>query len=145
MMPPSDRESESHHSPHQGHANASKITRGHSCLLCQKRKVRCDGQRPCSTCVRVNAECVVKPPLIPRPRVMKTSVANENIASRLQRYEKLLQRHGISLEDHIPESTSPNAENMGLAPTSNTTGTPKVNANLGTLIIGKGQPSYVEK
>lgn len=76
---------------------------------------------------------------------MKTSVANENIASRLQRYEKLLQRHGISLEDHIPESTSPNAENMGLAPTSNTTGTPKVNANLGTLIIGKGQPSYVEK
>jgi hypothetical protein len=38
----------------------AKITRGHSCVSCQQRKVKCDGQRPCSACSKYGKECVSK-------------------------------------------------------------------------------------
>ncbi|UZP35096.1 hypothetical protein NXS19_002912 [Fusarium pseudograminearum] len=36
----------------------AKITRGHSCVPCQHRKIRCNGQTPCAYCIRTGKECV---------------------------------------------------------------------------------------
>lgn len=35
-----------------------KVTRGHSCVPCQHRKIRCNGQTPCAYCIRTGKECV---------------------------------------------------------------------------------------
>jgi len=36
---------------------STPITRYHSCLRCQQRKIKCDGQNPCAACQKANAEC----------------------------------------------------------------------------------------
>lgn len=35
-----------------------KVTRGHSCVPCQHRKIRCNGQTPCAYCVKTGKDCV---------------------------------------------------------------------------------------
>lgn len=32
-------------------------TRGHSCQRCQRRKIRCDGQTPCASCIAAGTDC----------------------------------------------------------------------------------------
>jgi hypothetical protein len=79
--------------PSPGH----KITRGHSCILCQQRKVRCDKQKPCSNCIKARAECVPSAPIGPRRRRRK--LTETDLVGRLRRYEHLLKKHGIKLDD----------------------------------------------
>ncbi|KAB8300474.1 hypothetical protein EYC80_000643 [Monilinia laxa] len=75
-----------------------KITRGHSCILCQQRKVRCDRQKPqCSNCVKARAECIPSTPATPRRRRRKLS--EMDISARLRKYEHLLRVNGIRLDD----------------------------------------------
>lgn len=74
-----------------------KITRGHSCVLCQQRKVKCDRQKPCSNCIKARAECVPSAPTVPRRRRRKLS--EQDLAARLRRYEHLLKKHGVKVED----------------------------------------------
>ncbi|KAJ8068649.1 hypothetical protein OCU04_002351 [Sclerotinia nivalis] len=75
-----------------------KITRGHSCILCQQRKVRCDRQKPkCSNCVKAHAECIPSAPAAPRRRRRKLSELD--VAARLRKYEHLLRVNGIRIED----------------------------------------------
>ncbi|KAK1994352.1 hypothetical protein LX36DRAFT_641563 [Colletotrichum falcatum] len=38
-----------------------KITRGHSCVPCQQRKIRCNGQAPCAYCMRTRKDCLRTP------------------------------------------------------------------------------------
>lgn len=54
-------------STHNGNGNGAgaggpnakpPLPRGSACLICRKRKLRCDGQRPkCATCARLGHEC----------------------------------------------------------------------------------------
>lgn len=75
-----------------------KITRGHSCILCQQRKVRCDRQKPkCSNCIKARAECIPSTPAAPRRRRRKLSELD--VAARLRKYEHLLRVNGIRIED----------------------------------------------
>jgi hypothetical protein len=74
-----------------------KITRGHSCILCQQRKVKCDRQKPCSNCIRAHAECIPSQPSAPRRRRRKLSELD--VAARLRKYEHLLRVNGIKIED----------------------------------------------
>lgn len=74
-----------------------KITRGHSCVLCQQRKVKCDRQKPCANCIKARAECVPSAPTVPRRRRRKFS--EQDLAARLRRYEHLLKKHGVKIED----------------------------------------------
>lgn len=73
-----------------------KLTRGHSCVLCQQRKVRCDKQKPCANCVKAQVECRVVPPLPPRRRKKKPH--ERDLIDRLRKYESLLSQHGVSFE-----------------------------------------------
>lgn len=87
----------------------TKITRGHSCILCQQRKVKCDRQKPCSNCIKARAECIPSAPTVPRRRRRKFS--EQDLATRLRKYEQLLKKHGVKIDDddHSDENQeSPN-------------------------------------
>lgn len=75
---------------------ANKLTRGHSCVLCQQRKVRCDKNKPCANCVKAGVECKVVPPLPPRRRKKKPH--ERELIDRLRKYESLLNQHGVDFE-----------------------------------------------
>ncbi|RYP65743.1 hypothetical protein DL769_006237 [Monosporascus sp. CRB-8-3] len=78
-----------------------KVTRGHSCQLCQQRKVRCDKSKPCSNCVRAGVECRVVPPQPPRRR--KKRIPERDLVDRLRKYEALLAQNGIEFESLGPD------------------------------------------
>lgn len=80
---------------------AMKVTRGHSCILCQQRKVRCDKSKPCSNCVKAGVECRVVPPQPPRRR--KKRVPERDLVDRLRKYEAMLTQHGIEFEGLGPD------------------------------------------
>ncbi|ORY65262.1 fungal-specific transcription factor domain-containing protein [Pseudomassariella vexata] len=82
-------------------SNAMKVTRGHSCVLCQQRKVRCDKSKPCSNCVKAGVECRVIPPQPPRRR--KKRIAERDLVERLRRYETLLAQNGIEFDGLGPD------------------------------------------
>lgn len=69
------------------------LTRGHSCVLCQQRKVRCDQQKPCSNCIRAQVECKVVAPQPARRR--KKKLHERDLVERLKKYEALMTQNGI--------------------------------------------------
>lgn len=75
--------------------NVTKLTRGHSCVLCQQRKVKCDKQKPCSNCTKARVECIASAPTRRRRR----KVNELDLATKLRRYEQLLKKNGIKIED----------------------------------------------
>ncbi|KAJ9149031.1 C6 zinc finger domain-containing protein [Pleurostoma richardsiae] len=77
-------------------ASVMKLTRGHSCVLCQQRKVRCDKNKPCANCVKAQVECKVVPPQPPRRRKKKPH--ERELVERLKKYESLLAQHGVNFE-----------------------------------------------
>ncbi|KAK3390530.1 fungal-specific transcription factor domain-containing protein [Podospora didyma] len=87
-------------SPLQRHplpeSSVMKLTRGHSCVLCQQRKVRCDKQKPCANCVKAQVECRVVPPQPPRRRKKKPH--ERDLIDRLRKYETLLSQHGVNFD-----------------------------------------------
>ncbi|KAI1420697.1 fungal-specific transcription factor domain-containing protein [Xylaria sp. FL1777] len=78
-----------------------KVTRGHSCVLCQQRKVRCDKKKPCSNCVKAGVDCRVVPPQPPRRR--KKRIPERDLVDRLRKYEALLSQNGIEFESLGPD------------------------------------------
>ncbi|KAI1824003.1 fungal-specific transcription factor domain-containing protein [Xylaria intraflava] len=82
-------------------ASFVKVTRGHSCVLCQQRKVRCDKKKPCSNCVKAGVDCRVVPPQPPRRR--KKRIAERDIVERLRKYEALLSQNGIEFDALGPD------------------------------------------
>ncbi|GAP87396.2 putative fungal specific transcription factor domain-containing protein [Rosellinia necatrix] len=78
-----------------------KVTRGHSCVLCQQRKVRCDKKKPCSNCVKAGVDCRVVPPQPPRRR--KKRIPERDLVDRLRKYEALLTQNGIAFESLGPD------------------------------------------
>jgi hypothetical protein len=64
-----------------------------ACIRCAERKVKCDRQRPCSTCTKHNADCVFNATKSPRKKHKRVKV--QVLADRLHQYEALLQKHGI--------------------------------------------------
>jgi Fungal Zn(2)-Cys(6) binuclear cluster domain len=118
-------------------STANKITRGHSCLSCQQRKVKCDGQRPCSTCVKSRDECTpAKFSKAFRRRAVRSAASSDLLLSRLKQCEELLQAHGINIEDERVVSDNHGAQDAR-APASN--------SDEGKMIFDQGRPRYVEK
>ncbi|KAJ5662482.1 uncharacterized protein N7477_010098 [Penicillium maclennaniae] len=72
------------------------LRRGHSCVFCQQRKVRCDQQKPCSNCIRAQAECKVVAPQPARRR--KKKLLERDLIERLKKYEALMTQHGIDFD-----------------------------------------------
>ncbi|KAI1415809.1 hypothetical protein F5Y13DRAFT_206739 [Hypoxylon sp. FL1857] len=87
--------------PSNPDASMVKVTRGHSCVLCQQRKVRCDKSKPCSNCVKAGVECRVVPPQPPRRR--KKRIPERDLVERLRKYEALLSQNGIEFDSLGPD------------------------------------------
>lgn len=78
-------------------ASAARVpVRGHACVLCQQRKVKCSRETPCSGCIKSRAECVYRDPAPPRRR--KRRSPEDVLLARLKRYEELLQSAGIKVD-----------------------------------------------
>ena len=77
----------------------------YSCIRCADRKVKCDRRNPCSACVRHNADCVFD--LSQPPRKKNKHVRDQHLAERLQRYEALLEEHGIDPDCQALDSLNP--------------------------------------
>jgi len=126
-----------------------KITRGHSCVLCAQRKVKCDRQKPCSNCIKARAECIPAAPSLPRRRRRK--LTEIDLAARLRKYEHLLKTHGIKIEDddasQEPEEAPPEnppSSDPELRLLSLNTPRPR-NLERGALFTDKENSHYVEK
>ncbi|KIW16612.1 hypothetical protein PV08_03800 [Exophiala spinifera] len=80
----------------------------HACARCSERKVKCDRKHPCTACLRFGFDCVYRP-LGPR-KTRKQSTPHSNLIKRLERYEFLLQEHGINADTNAGVSTAPGEE-----------------------------------
>ncbi|KAI5866508.1 hypothetical protein GGS23DRAFT_550917 [Durotheca rogersii] len=89
------------YAPHNSDPSMVKVTRGHSCVLCQQRKVRCDKSKPCSNCVKAGVDCRIVPPQPPRRR--KRHVPERDLMERLRKYEALLSQNGIQFDSLGPD------------------------------------------
>ena len=85
----------------------------YSCIRCAERKVKCDRQRPCSTCVKRNVDCVFNPSQAPRKRHRR--VKEQILTDRLRHYEALLQQQGLDpsklpvpVPDTVPDTITDN-------------------------------------
>ena len=65
-----------------------------SCVLCAKRKVRCD-KRPgsCSNCTKANVKCLYEAP--PPPRRRRKGAREIDINAKLRLYENALRKLGV--------------------------------------------------
>jgi hypothetical protein len=74
----------------------SKPRQKHSCSTCARRKVKCDRQEPCTSCIKTKTEChyLAAPNSLPRRR-KRQDAPQEDLFARVQRYEELLKRNNI--------------------------------------------------
>jgi hypothetical protein len=72
-------------------------------MLCQRRKVRCDKQKPCGNCVKANAECVAVPSR-PRGKRNLPKPHSNDLVERLKKYEQLMTRHGLDFESLLDQA-----------------------------------------
>ena len=75
----------------------------HACVPCYSRKVKCDKQHPCATCVRTSADCSYRDPAPPR---RKKRMTEKDLLDRITKYEDHLKRVGISVDNAGGESSS---------------------------------------
>ena len=116
---------------------SAKITRGHSCLSCQQRKVRCDGRRPCSSCTKSGGECIsAKVSTASRRRDVGSGIISNRLLARLKRCEELLQAHGTKIEEDCAAGESDGIK-LAAASASKVTG--------GQMILEHGHSRYIEK
>lgn len=82
-----------------------------ACVLCQKRKVKCDRKAPCTNCLKSGAQCV---PASLAQRRRRRRFPERALLERLHKYEDLLHQNNITFKplhnDSAREQESPNAE-----------------------------------
>lgn len=69
----------------------------HSCVTCQRRKVKCDRNDPCSNCLKHRVECEYRAPAPPRRR--KRQSPDPQLQAKMRRYEEILQKHGVKVDE----------------------------------------------
>lgn len=120
----------------------------YSCIRCAERKVRCDRQRPCSTCVKHSIECTFKPSQPSRKR--QTRVKVQILSDRLRHYETLLQEQGIDLSK-LPDGpiskprVAVGPEESRLQTPSSTESEPNQCVNKTQVIHGQGRFNFIDK
>lgn len=72
----------------------------HACVICQRRKVKCDRTDPCLNCVKHRVECEYRVPAPPRRR--KRQSPDPQLHAKVRRYEEILQQHGVRVDELEP-------------------------------------------
>lgn len=127
----------------------------HSCVICQRRKVKCNRQFPCSNCVKSRIECTPSIPAPPRRR--KRKVPDEEIQAKLRYYRELLKDYGATPDqlreddeyEPLPESEAewtrdalvkrPKQSDSGFAPVDDD------GSGHGKLVSEKGMSRFLNK
>lgn len=65
-----------------------------ACVLCQRRKVKCDRQLPCQNCFKAGEQCI--PTTLARPR--RRRLPERDLLEHIRHCESLLRDHGINFE-----------------------------------------------
>lgn len=112
-------------------------------MLCQQRKVKCDGQKPCSTCVKSGKECIAQQPSLPRRRKPRVSAPKPEAVFRLQHVKQTLQDSNAKPEGATPENSE--EKRIDIESTPSGSRSPESQLPQGTLIVERGQSRYVEK
>lgn len=73
-----------------------------SCVICRRRKVRCNKQYPCSNCAKAKVQCIFPAPERAKRRPRKPP--DGELLSRLRRLEGVIQGMGMSVEDELANS-----------------------------------------
>jgi Fungal Zn(2)-Cys(6) binuclear cluster domain len=81
----------------------SKPRRLLACVLCQQRKVKCDHNYPCATCVKARVQCVQA---TPAPRRRRRQFPERALLVHLRQCEDLLSQHNIKFEPLRPNPQS---------------------------------------
>ncbi|CAI6340673.1 unnamed protein product [Periconia digitata] len=115
----------------------TKAPRAHSCVLCQKRKVKCDRNSPCAGCIKSGTECVEAIPAPPRPRKRKASISE--LQSRLKRCEELIRVNGLSMAN--PDDRESDMEELMPKDGSIYQASPP---GKGKLIVDQGESRFVD-
>ncbi|TAQ89108.1 hypothetical protein B7494_g2570 [Chlorociboria aeruginascens] len=125
-------------------AQPNKITRGHSCVLCQQRKVKCDRLNPCSNCIKSRAECVASTPTAPRRRRKK--LTETDLVARLRRYEELLKSNGVKVDEEEIQEADEAIEDQDAngAMQLISLHLPRAPTDQGKLYIDKGNTRFVD-
>lgn len=79
-----------------------------SCVLCHRRKIRCDRQTPCLACVRARLTCTYPSSDRPVRRVRKATIAD--VASRISDLEKTIVAASIDQGGAARRSLPPSAQ-----------------------------------
>jgi hypothetical protein len=130
----------------EGPLRKANITRGHSCVLCRRRKIKCDGERPCQNCQRSRATCIAAEFAPSKGRKRK----QEDISQRLKRAEEALNKAGLKIDDddneyvdvgNGSESGSASLMETGIGHTAKERDGTIAD---GKLIVDKGWSRYIE-
>jgi hypothetical protein len=107
----------------------------YSCVVCHRRKVKCDRKETCSNCAKANVECIYRPP--PPPRRRKRERDGSRGAS--QEREKSVRRNSreASLGGNTWQHPSP-ARNLSNGAELNQSGS-------GRMIMREGNSVYLDK
>lgn len=81
---------------------ASPALNPRSCVICRRRKVRCNKQYPCSNCAKAKVQCIFPAPERAKRRPRKPP--DGELMSRLRRLEGVIQGMGMSVEDELASS-----------------------------------------
>lgn len=71
-----------------------KLPKVLACMLCQRRKVKCDRQVPCQNCSKAGEECI--PTTLARLR--RRRLPERDLLEHIRRCETLLRDHGINFQ-----------------------------------------------
>ncbi|KAF2758493.1 hypothetical protein EJ05DRAFT_475798 [Pseudovirgaria hyperparasitica] len=78
----------------------------YACVLCSRRKVRCDRLvGGCTNCTKARVECVYIAPAPPRRRKRGEKPPETDLVLKLKRYEELLTRLGVRLDGDEQQSS----------------------------------------
>ncbi|KAE8415103.1 fungal-specific transcription factor domain-containing protein [Aspergillus pseudocaelatus] len=104
-----------------------------SCMVCARRKVRCDRNDPCSACIKRGVECVFPTHIPPRRR-------------KRQRSEEDRRQSGFSYQSPIRQDTAASARirNIDHPATTHNAFPSASRAEQGMLLTGDGKSIYLD-
>ena len=117
--------------------------KGHSCLACRQRKVKCDRHSPCANCVKAARQCSFIPPI--RGKRKKTKAPKEGLHAKLRRYEELLKSHGAIVEPSEYDGDSDSE--MASQPDTDVAEDASVHSKpgAGSFALGQMKPTLIDK
>lgn len=136
--------------------NGSPALNPRSCVICRRRKVRCNKTYPCSNCAKAKVQCIFPAPERAKRRPRKPP--DGELMNRLRRLEGVIQGMGMSVEEELAASGAAGGSTQeqvplprsgsgpalaGLNSNKSSSPTTKLGNDFGRLVVSEGKSRYV--